>query len=141
MEIKDDADFTYLKTESSRTPGKDNIPDGESYLVPSFSGRAKKSIFRDLNAFFQTFKTTLDLVRRRRVDSIISIGCSHAVPMLLAGRMMGRRTIYIESVTRADKLSITGQIVYHLRLARVFIVQWPRLQELYPSSQLGTILL
>jgi hypothetical protein len=138
--ISNDSDFIYLRTEFGGTPGEDHIPDGESYLVPSFSTKTRKSIRRSVNAFLTTFKVTLNLVRRRPIDAIIAVGCSHAVPMFLVGRMLGRRTIYIESVTRVDQLSRTGKIIYYFRLAWIFIVQWPDLQKSYPSSQLGTIL-
>lgn len=84
--------------------------------------------------------TTHRALRTEAIDVIIAIGCSHAVPMLLAGRLMGCKSIYIESITRVDKLSNTGRLVYHLRLSSRFLVQWPRLQERYPAGELGSIL-
>lgn len=140
MNIRSDVNLIYLRTEYGGVPGEDDIPDGDRYLVPSFSSKTRQSIIVSINAFLKTFKITFDLIRHHPVDTIIAVGCSHAVPMFLAGRIMGRRTVYIESVTRVDRLSITGKIVYYSRLAGIFIVQWPDLQKIYPSSQLGTIL-
>jgi hypothetical protein len=140
MSIKDDADIIYLRTEFGGIPGESNIPVGESHLVPSFSTKTQKSFTRSIRAFLVTFKMTLYLVRNRPVDVLITVGCSHAVPMFLVGRILGRKTIYIESVTRVDQLSITGKIVYYFHLATIFIVQWPDLQRFYPSSQFGSTL-
>lgn len=133
-------DFIYLVTEFGGTPGADLVPYGESYPVPSFSSVTQKSFLRSINAFIKTLKTSLGIIRQRSIDTIVVVGCSHAVPMLLAGRLSGRKTVYLESLARVDQLSATGKIVYHLRLAHIFIVQWPSLQKLYPLSRLGTVL-
>jgi beta-1,4-N-acetylglucosaminyltransferase len=136
----DDLDFIYLKTHFGGTPGEGDIPPGAAHLVPSFSSVTQRSARRSVNAFLKTFLQTFDLLRHNRIDLIIAIGCSHAIPMLLAGRIFGRKTVFIESITRVDKLSNTGKIVYYFRLANIYLVQWPNLQKIYPISQVGTIL-
>jgi UDP-N-acetylglucosamine:LPS N-acetylglucosamine transferase len=135
--IGDAADFVYLRKECVGMPGEYNVPYGESYLAPSLVTMAHG---RNVNAFLRVFKMTFDVVRRHSVDAIIVVASSDAVPMFLAGRILGCKTIFIESVARVDRMSLTGKIVYYLRLARIFIVQWPELQKGYPLSQLGTVL-
>jgi UDP-N-acetylglucosamine:LPS N-acetylglucosamine transferase len=138
--IGDDFHFVYLATEYGGTPGEPGIPPGPRYQVPQFASVTHRSIRRSALAFIGTFTRTISVLRAERIDLIIAIGCSHAVPMLLAGRLRGCRTVYLESITRADRLSNTGRIVYHLRLATKFLVQWPALQRRYKGSDLGTIL-
>jgi UDP-N-acetylglucosamine:LPS N-acetylglucosamine transferase len=138
--MADDVDFIYIKTEFGGVPGEGNIPFGKSYVVPSFSTKTKKSIRRSIYAFLRTFATTLYLVRTQSVDFLVTVGCSHAVPMFLAGRLSGRSTVYIESITRVNKLSMTGKMIYYFRLSTIFIVQWADLKKAYPSSQVGSIL-
>ena len=138
--LQDRYDFIYLVTEFGGTPGADLLPYGESYPVPSFSSVTQKSFRRSMNAFLRTLKTSFDVMRQRPIYAIIVVGCSHAVPMLLVGRLLRRKTVYCESITRVDRLSVTGKIIYHLRLAQIFIVQWPNLQRSYPSSRVGTVL-
>jgi beta-1,4-N-acetylglucosaminyltransferase len=138
--LSDCADFVYLRTEFGGLPGEEEIPDGESRLVPTFATKTKTGVYRSIYAFLSTFWATLGLVRQRNVDAILCVGCSHSVPMFLAGRMLGATTIYIESITRVDRLSMSGKIVYFLRLANTFIVQWPDLRNSYASSRLGSVL-
>lgn len=138
--IKADFDLVYLKTEFGGTPGTGGIPDAEWHKVPAFGSFTRRSIRKSIKAFVMTFITTAKLLRDQKIDLIVCVGCSHAVPMLLAGRIFRRTTTFIESITRVDKLSNTGRLVYHLRLARTFIIQWPALRDEYPSSTLGTIL-
>jgi len=138
--IGEDVRIVYLATAFGGTPGEPGLPPGPRYDVPQFSSISRRSFRRSATAFLGTFTRTLTIIRAERIDLVVAVGCSHAVPMLLAGRLSGRRTIYLESITRADRLSNTGRIVYHLRLATRFLVQWPNLQKRYKASQLGTIL-
>lgn len=138
--IGDDFRFVYLATEYGGNPGEPGIPPGPRYQVPQFASVTRRSPRLSINAFAGTFARTMSVLRAEQVELIIAIGCSHAVPMLLAGRLSGRKTVYLESITRADRLSNTGRLVYHLRLASKFLVQWPSLQRRYKASTLGTIL-
>lgn len=113
---------------------------GPCHDVPQFASITRRSRWVSMKAFVRTFLTTTGVIHREKIDVVIAMGCSHSVPMLLAGRLAGRRTVFIESITRADRLSVTGRIVYHARLANLFIVQWPDLQAAFPASRLGTIL-
>eukprot|EP00898_Chlorokybus_atmophyticus_P003317 jgi/Chlat1/3987/Chrsp26S04068 len=44
--------------------------------------------------------------------------------------------VYVESIARVEKLSLTGLLLYKLRLADQMYVQWPGLVELYPRTKL-----
>lgn len=44
------------------------------------------------------------------------------------------RVIYVESIARVRKLSLSGTILYHTRMADTFFVQWPELQARFPRS-------
>ncbi|KAL5213419.1 hypothetical protein ABZP36_024266 [Zizania latifolia] len=41
---------------------------------------------------------------------------------------------YIESIARVKKLSLSGLLLYKLRIVDQFIVQWPQLQQKYPRA-------
>ena len=138
--MKDEAEFVYLATDFGGVPGEHGIPDGQSYRVPTFQTVSNKSLFQSLYAFFKVFVTTLVVLRKSRISSVIGVGCSHAVPMFLAGKVLGRRNVFIESITRVNGLSNTGKLVYKTRLSNLFVVQWPGLLALHPRSTLGTVL-
>jgi beta-1,4-N-acetylglucosaminyltransferase len=44
------------------------------------------------------------------------------------------RIVYVESIARVASLSLSGKILYHMRMADRFFVQWPALQTRYPRS-------
>lgn len=67
------------------------------------------------------------LLRRARPDAILSTGAGLAVPFFLVGKLLGIRSVYVESVTRTETISLSGRLVY--RLASRFFVQWPQAAE------------
>jgi len=74
------------------------------------------------------------LVRRLRPDVILTLGTAAAVPLLLAGRLVGAYGVFVESLTRVVNLSLTGKLLYHLRLPRRLYVQWAHLRTRYPRT-------
>lgn len=44
------------------------------------------------------------------------------------------RILYVESIARVRKLSLSGYILYYSRMADQFFVQWPELQARFPRS-------
>ena len=78
---------------------------------------------RSIKALVANLRLAWRTLRRERPDAILSTGAALAVPFFLVGRMLGIRTVYVESVTRTEGLSLTGRMVY--RLAGSFFVQWP----------------
>ncbi len=44
------------------------------------------------------------------------------------------RIVYTESIARVTSLSLSGKILYHMRLADAFFVQWTDLQRRFPRS-------
>ena len=76
------------------------------------------------------------LIRKNRPDVIISTGAGVAVPFLILGKLLGSKTVFIESVTRVNNLSLSAKIV--LPFLNVLYVQWPQLQVRYPQAELVT---
>lgn len=79
------------------------------------------------------FLKALLILRRSQPNLVVSTGASIAVPFLLASKLLGIRTIFIESISRSSDLSLTGKIVYNL--ADEFYVQWPECVKRYPKAQ------
>lgn len=138
--MEDDVDFVYLATEFGGVPGEHGIPAGRSHRVPTFQTVSNKSTSQSVYAFLKVFLTALAVIRHSKASSVIGVGCSHAVPMFLAGMVLRRRNVFVESITRVNDLSNTGKLVYRMRLSRLFVVQWPGLNARYPRSTLGTVL-
>jgi len=135
-----DASFIYLASKWAGIPGTDGLPAGETHPIPEAATIGRSSRVRTAKVFAVTFAKTLSILLRRRVNVVVTIGCSASIPMLIAARVLGRRTVFIESITRGDKLSETGRLVYRLRLAETFVVQWPSLAAQFPRAIVGSLL-
>ena len=72
------------------------------------------------------------VLRSERPGAIISTGAGVGVPFLWMGRLLGIRTIYIESLTRVWDLSLSGKLVYPI--VHRFFVQWPELAARFPKA-------
>ncbi len=79
------------------------------------------------------FTKALVILRKSQPDLVISTGASIAVPFLIASKLFGIRTLFIESITRSSNLSLTGKLLYNL--VDEFYVQWPECGERYPKAQ------
>ena len=76
------------------------------------------------------------ILRARRPQVILSTGAGPAVPFALVGRFIfGMKVIFVESITRVARPSLTGWIMYWL--ATSFIYQWEELRRHFPKGRLG----
>lgn len=86
---------------------------------------------------------SLLLLASIRPAMLLSNGPGVCIPLIVAARLLSPKSliIYVESFCRTRTLSLSGKIVYHLRLADHFLVQWPKLVEQYGRAQyLGGVL-
>lgn len=67
-------------------------------------------------------------------DMVIVIGTVNGLPILVACKILGIKSVFIESLARVDSLSITGKVVYYLGLCDYFLVQWPSLAQSYARA-------
>ncbi|GBG75681.1 hypothetical protein CBR_g20308 [Chara braunii] len=80
------------------------------------------------------------LVFRVRPDVIVCNGPGTCLPVCVAGfllKVTGLRwvtMIFVESVCRVQKLSLTGILFYKFRLMDQFYVQWESLLQKYPGT-------
>jgi beta-1,4-N-acetylglucosaminyltransferase len=82
---------------------------------------------RSILNLFRNLALAWRVVRRERPDAILSTGAGLAVPFFVVGRLLRCRTVYVESVTRTETISLSGRLVYPL--ASRFFVQWPEVAE------------
>ncbi len=79
------------------------------------------------------FFKALFILRKSQPDLLVSTGASLAVPFVLASKLFGIKTVFIESISRSGDLSLSGKLVYYL--VDEFYVQWPECVERYPRAQ------
>ncbi|PSC74694.1 UDP-N-acetylglucosamine transferase subunit ALG14-like protein [Micractinium conductrix] len=73
-------------------------------------------------------------------ELVLCNGPGTCIPVAVAAaalRLLGlgsARVVYVESIARVCRLSLSGKILYHSRLASPFFVQWEDLQQRYPRA-------
>jgi beta-1,4-N-acetylglucosaminyltransferase len=80
------------------------------------------------------------ILARERPDVILSTGAGPVVPFALIGRLFfGVKVIFVETITRVERPSLTGRIMYHL--AHRFYYQWKPLSRFFPRGQYGGLVM
>jgi UDP-N-acetylglucosamine:LPS N-acetylglucosamine transferase len=113
-------------------------PDVDVLLADEQVYRAFGPTNRSLSNLLRNLKFSWTVLRRDRPDVVLSTGAGVAVPFLVLGRLLGRRTVYVESLTRTESLSLSGRMVYPF--VKDFFVQWPGTTRLRRARHVGSIL-
>lgn len=79
------------------------------------------------------------ILRRERPSVLLSTGAGPIVPFAVVARAMRIPVVFVETLTRVDRPSLTGRIMYHL--ADRFFYQWPGLARFFPRGTHGGPLL
>lgn len=95
------------------------------------TNRSIKNLIRNVLFAWRT-------VRQVRPDAILSTGAALAVPFFVIGKLLGRRLVYVESLTRSDSLSLSGRLVYPM--SDTFLVQWPQAATKPRMAYRGSVL-
>lgn len=80
------------------------------------------------------------LMIRIRPQVILCNGPGTCIPLCVIAflfKVFGIRwssIFYVESIARVKRLSLSGLLLYKLRMADQFFVQWPQLQRKYPRA-------
>ena len=86
--------------------------------------------------FLVNLLEAVQILRRERPTVILSTGAGPVVPFAIMGRLFFRtRVIFIETITRIHRPSLTGRIMYWL--AHEFFYQWPSLGRYFPKGKHG----
>ncbi|SDC44289.1 glycosyltransferase family protein [Niabella drilacis] len=84
-----------------------------------------------------TFFLVIRVVREVKPDVIITTGAAPGLLAIIAGRLCGARTLWIDSIANAEDLSLSGKIAS--RFAHKALTQWKDLSSSKFSYQ-GNIL-
>ncbi|PPD41666.1 MAG: hypothetical protein CTY15_13215 [Methylocystis sp.] len=79
------------------------------------------------------------IIRREKPRVILTTGGGFSVAFTLVGKLLGVKTVYVETVGKVNVPTATGKIMYHL--AERFFYQWPYLKTYFPKGEyVGLIL-
>jgi len=87
---------------------------------------------------FRMFLQVAGIVLSVRPDFVISTGAAPGFAALLFGRIVGAKTVWIDSVANSEQLSSSGSKVGPF--ANVWLTQWRHLQREGGPSHKGSVL-
>lgn len=88
------------------------------HLIPDFN---RRNAWRALSAI----RGIAGILRRERPTVVISTGAAPGLAVILIARLMGIRTVWIDSIANVEHLSASGKIA--TRIASRTYTQWPHL--------------
>ena len=122
----------FLSHYASRTRGR-----SELYLTSIFT-----TLWSMMAGFWLIFKLNPSpaLVLCNGPGTCLPVVVAAYVLRLVSLGRVAPRIVFIESFCRVNTMSLTGKILYHLRIADRFVVQWKKLASMYPRAEyVGTI--
>ena len=78
------------------------------------------------------------ILLRVRPDVIVSTGASCGYVAIRIGRILGARTLFVDSIANAERLSLSGQLA--CRHANLMLTQWPHLAANEGPQYRGSVL-
>jgi UDP-N-acetylglucosamine:LPS N-acetylglucosamine transferase len=80
---------------------------------------------RNIPNLLRNLGLAIRVLREERPAAILTTGAGVAVPFAWIGRLLGIPTVYVESVTRIEGLSLSAKLI--APVARRLYGQWPEL--------------
>ena len=117
------------------------VLNDKALLPPDMVGRTRfiSHSERD-HKLLLNFWEAYQILRAERPTVILSTGAGAVVPFAIIGRLLfGTRVIFVETITRIARPSLTGRIMY--RLAHDFFYQWESLRPFFRKGICGGPLL
>lgn len=108
-------EMVYISTDPNLAV---TVEGSKFYNVPD-ANRWNK--FKLVKIFMIVFK----IVYKERPKFVISTGAAPGLMALMAGKMLGIKTIWIDTIASAEKLSLSGRIA--LKFVDRLYTQWPDL--------------
>jgi UDP-N-acetylglucosamine:LPS N-acetylglucosamine transferase len=89
---------------------------------------------RSLHKYLLNILQSIAIYRKTRPEIILSNGGGQCIALFLMGKLLGCKTIFVESGSRIHFPSRTGKLLYHF--SDHFFIQSVNLFAFYPKAQL-----
>lgn len=130
-------DVTYVTTDPGlvealrRTAAESGSPEPKLHIVTEGNRWQKRRLILQL---VQLAVLMLWL----RPDAVISTGAAPGYFALRIGKLLGARTIWVESIANAEELSLSGRKIG--KYADLWLTQWPHLAKPDGPQFLGSVI-
>ncbi len=88
---------------------------------------------RNIRNLFKNFWLAWRVLRKEQPDCVISTGAGPAVPFIFLAWILNIKTIYLESITRNEELSLSARLIYPV--VDKLLVQWPEMEKKYKKTE------
>jgi len=134
-------EFHYATPDDVSDHENKGLPRGTFHHVSRITTQADRSCRSKLVNTLVSFRDSYRLIRHVQPHAVICVASPIAIPICFWAKILGKKTIFVESITRVRSRSVTGKILSAFRLCDRFYVQWPEAVELYKGSRYcGTVL-
>ncbi|MEW5897160.1 MAG: PssD/Cps14F family polysaccharide biosynthesis glycosyltransferase [Nanoarchaeota archaeon] len=124
--------YEYIIGNDDQTSAKKIKFPGKIYKIKNPRLMKDKSLLKVSLNMVPTTIRALKILRKSKPAAIISAGPSSAIPLFWLAKLMGIKTIFIESWVRVHHKSQTGKLVYSV--SDLFFVQWKSMKKVYPKA-------
>ncbi|MGQ9670748.1 MAG: hypothetical protein ACUVWY_11360 [Desulfosoma sp.] len=127
--------YHYLTTRPlPKTLERLGVPRGIEHRVHSLTRRQRPRKRHVGVALMRSLWEIGRVVLRVNPDVVIAVGTSLAIALCVWGRLLGKKTLFVESITRVTVPSFTGRILDFFKLCDGLYVQWPESTVLYRKA-------
>lgn len=78
------------------------------------------------------------ILMRERPHAVVSTGAAPGCFAIIFGRLLGARTVWLDSIANVEQMSLSGAMVR--RYSQLWLTQWPHLAEADGPEFAGTVL-
>ena len=79
--------------------------------------------------------TSLRMLLQDRPEAVVAVAAPVSVPLFMVAKCLGIKRVFVDSLTRVSKPSITAHLIDRLHLADRLYVQWPEATDLYRRAE------
>ena len=87
---------------------------------------------RNIPNLIKNFLLAFQVILTEKPELILSTGAGVAVPFLILGKLFGAKTLFLESFTRIEDLSMSAKLA--MPFIDIIYVQWQQLQDKYAKK-------
>lgn len=124
--------YQYILGHDDKTSAKKIRFPGKLYVMKNPRLMKEKSLIK---VFFNMFPASIGAFKvlwNVKPQVIVGAGPSMCIPLFWLAKIMGIKTIFIESWVRVHHKSHAGRLVYPV--SDLFLVQWQSMKKVYPKA-------
>ncbi len=133
----DGAHVHYVTTDAGHLPVLLEDAKARGQAQPGFSVIPEANRWQKLRLVRQLIQLSVIIIRVRP-NIVVTTGAAPGYFACRLGRMLGTRTIWVDSIANAETLSLSGQQVG--KHANLWLTQWPELERPEGPHYRGAVL-